>query len=265
MKPNWLGGSGQAEYAPRGLPFEKGADFGLFSSHKANMKHAFSNKISINLLLFGAPGSGKGTQSALLVRHFRLYHISTGELFRKALKEKTPMGLEAQAYMDKGHLVPDSLVIDLLEKALVAWPSQSKAQGGFVLDGFPRTLPQAEALTALLKKIRLELYRVLYLNVPEKVLTERLTGRRVAEKSGLVYHLKFKPPKRENICDQTGEKLIQRKDDTEALVKERLKTYRQQTAPVLEYYKNKQLLLEINGEGLPEQVFSQIQAGLSLR
>ena len=224
------------------------------------------NKHKLNFLLFGPPGSGKGTQSDLLVKHFKLYHISTGELFRKALKEKTPLGLKAQVYMDTGHLVPDSLVIDLLERALVAWLSQDKAkkEKGFVLDGFPRTLPQARALRAILKKIRLGLYKVLYLDVPEKVLTERLTGRRVAEKSGLVYHLKFKPPKKANICDHTGEKLIQRRDDTEALVKERLKTYHQQTAPVMEYYQSKNLLLKLNGDGLPEQVFSQIQANLDI-
>ena len=225
------------------------------------------NKCAFNLLLFGPPGSGKGTQSALLVKHFNLNHISTGDMFRKALKEKTTLGLKAKTYIDQGRLVPDSLVIDMLEVALLNFLNRcsqkpSLKEQGFLLDGFPRTLPQAKALAGLLKKINLKLFKILYLNVPEEDLTKRLTGRRVAEKSGQVYHIIFNPPKKKNTCDKTGEKLIQRKDDTQRVVKQRLKTYYQETAPLIEYYKKQNLLFTIKGRGSPKEVFLEIQSVL---
>ena len=216
----------------------------------------------MNLLLFGAPGSGKGAQSALLKRHYGFHHISTGDLFRKA--KGTPLGLRAQDYMNQGKLVPDSIVIDMIKEELNQTCFARKATG-LILDGFPRTLAQATALDSFLQDLKMPLYKVLYLKVPEKVLIQRLTGRRVAEKSGFVYHIHFHPPKKKDICDKTGERLIQRKDDTKEVVQERLKSYHQQTQPLLEYYLKKNLLLELKGDDSLEKVFSQIQRALGLK
>ncbi|MYE07166.1 MAG: nucleoside monophosphate kinase, partial [Oligoflexia bacterium] len=174
----------------------------------------------MNLLLFGAPGTGKGTQSSYLVSYYKLIHISTGDLFRKALQENTNLGMQARSYMDRGDLVPDSIVIALIEEVLSPCSARIKSFGddgsadksvdmeshkGFILDGFPRTLAQADSLDSLLDKLKLNLDAVLYLNVPESVLVERIVGRRVAEKSGYVYHIKFKPPLKAGICDKSGE------------------------------------------------------------
>ena len=210
----------------------------------------------MNLLLFGSPGTGKGTQSSFLISQYKLHHISTGDLFRKALGEKTPLGLKAQSYMDRGELVPDSIVIALIEEVL------ANIKFGFILDGFPRTLAQAEALDSLLKNITLGLDKVLYLNVPESILIERIVGRRVAEKSGHVYHIRFSPPLKEGICDKSGEKLIHRNDDREEVVKQRLKAYREQTEPLIDYYREKNILFEIDGCGSPEKVFARLQSVL---
>ena len=237
------------------------------------------SKKNMNLLLFGAPGTGKGTQSSYLISHYNLIHISTGDLFRKALREKTELGLQAQSYMDRGDLVPDSIVISLIREVLFplsdriknfdsngsAEPSVDiKSQKGFILDGFPRTLAQAESLDSLLDKLNLSLDAVLYLKVLESVLFERIVGRRVAEKSGYVYHVKFKPPREEGICDKSGETLIHRNDDKEDIVKQRLKAYWKQTMPLIEYYRKKDILFELDGSGSPEEVFSRIKTVVSL-
>ena len=211
--------------------------------------------MNMNLLLFGAPGTGKGTQSTFLISHYQLFHISTGDLFRKALREKTPLGLKAQSYMDRGELVPDSVVMALIEQVLV----DVKSYKGFILDGFPRTLAQAESLDSLLNNMDLSLDKVLYLNVPEEILIERIVGRRVAEKSGHVYHIKFNPPKEAGVCDKSGEKLIHRNDDKEEVVTQRLRAYKEQTAPLIEYYRKKNILFELDGCGSPAEVFSRIQ------
>ena len=212
-----------------------------------------------NLLIFGSPGTGKGTQSALLVSQFGLSHISTGDLFRSAIQNKTALGIKARTYMDQGKLVPDYIVIDLIREVLGVLPDAQ----GFVLDGFPRTVVQAEALDHLLNELKRQLDRVLFLKVDKDVLLERLAGRRVAEKSGHVYHIKFKPPQRPGICDKTGEKLIHRRDDKEEVIRERLAAYFQQTVPIIDFYRKKQILTEINGEGKPEDVFLQIQKALN--
>ena len=224
----------------------------------------------MNLLLFGAPGTGKGTQSSYLTISYKLRHISTGNLFRKALQEKTELGLKAQSYMDQGKLVPDSIVIGLIKEVLTDSSSElsneeeieKKSYQGFILDGFPRTLVQAQSLDALLIDMDLQLDKVLYLKVPEDVLIERIVGRRVAEKSGHVYHIKFNPPKKEGVCDKTGEKLIHRNDDKKEVVKQRLKAYYEQTAPLIKYYYKKNILFELDGCGSPEEVFSRIQKEL---
>ena len=211
----------------------------------------------MNLLLFGAPGTGKGTQSAFLISHYKLHHISTGDLFRKALRENTPLGLKARSYIDQGDLVPDSMVIALIREVISHFSHQ-----GFIFDGFPRTLAQAEALDFLLNDLSVTLDKVLYLNVPESVLVERIVGRRVAEGSGCVYHIEFKPPRKAGVCDESGEKLIHRSDDKDEVVKQRLKAYNEQTAPLIEYYRKKNILFELNGYGTPEEVFSRIQTAL---
>lgn len=224
----------------------------------------------MNLLLFGAPGTGKGTQSAYLTTSYKLRHISTGNLFRKALQEKTELGLKAQSYMDQGKLVPDSIVIGLIKEVLTGLSlnlsndegTEKKSYKGFILDGFPRTLVQAQSLDVLLVDVDLQLDKVLYLKVPEEVLIERIVGRRVAEKSGHVYHIKFNPPEKEGICDKTAEKLIHRNDDKEEVVKQRLKAYHDQTAPLIKYYYHKNILFELDGCGSPEEVFSRIQKEL---
>ena len=213
----------------------------------------------MNLLLFGAPGTGKGTQSLFLVSHYSLSHISTGDLFRKAMSEKTPLGVKAQTYMDKGQLVPDTLVLQLIEQA---W-DKTTTKKGFILDGFPRTLNQAQALDSLLKNTGRSLDKVLYLTVPEETLIKRITGRRTAEKSGKVYHIEFQPPKNPGFCDETGEKLIHRADDKKEVVAERLKAYHEQTAPLIQYYKDKDILSEVEGLGSPTEVFYRIQTLLT--
>ncbi len=212
----------------------------------------------MNLILFGAPGTGKGTQSSYLISHFQLRHISTGNLFRSAVKERSALGLEAASYMDQGKLVPDSVVIGLIKEVLL----KKSSKRDFIFDGFPRTLAQAEALDELLSQMDLKLNRVLHLQVSKSVLLERLVGRRVSEKSGHVYHIQFSPPTIEGICDKTGEKLVHRNDDKEDVVQTRLQAYLDQTAPLISYYKDKNLLTEIDGQGSPEEVSSRIKDSL---
>ena len=209
----------------------------------------------MNILLFGAPGTGKGTQSAFLVSRMNFFHISTGDLFRSALSQKTTLGLKAQSYMDKGQLVPDQMVIEFNQRDNCLLCQMIKV---LYLDGFPRTLVQAEALDDLFLSMNKALDKVLYLNMPMEQLVERLSGRRVAEKSGRVYHVKFKPPKVENVCDESGETLLHRKDDQPEVVQERLNTYVKQTAPLIEYYQKKNILFELEAMGSPEEVFSRI-------
>ena len=219
----------------------------------------------MNLLLFGAPGTGKGTQAELLVSTYRLCLISTGNLLRSAIQQKSALGIKALSYMDKGQLVPDSLVINLIKKKVEVLKSKdTKAtQKGLILDGFPRTLAQAKALDILFKDLKCKLSAVFYLKVPNKILIERITGRRLAKKSGLVYHIKFRPPKNPGFCDKTGEKLIQRSDDSENVAQKRLQTYEQATYPLIDYYRQKNLLHTLNGEGSVTQVFSRIKKVLS--
>ena len=206
------------------------------------------------ILLFGAPGAGKGTQAAFLVSHMEFFHISTGDLFRSALAKKTKLGLKAQSYMDKGQLVPDQIVIDLIKEKLSSLPEKTS----IVLDGFPRTLVQAEALDELFDSANKFISKVFYLAIPDELLVERLSGRRVAEKSGRVYHIKFNPPKVENICDESGEKLVHRKDDQPKVIQKRLKTYIKQTMPLIEYYKKQDIFVPVDATGSPEDIFVRI-------
>jgi adenylate kinase len=204
------------------------------------------------IILIGAPGSGKGTQAKKLKQQLGYAHISTGDLLRAAVKAGNELGQKAKAFMDEGKLVPDRLVIDLLEQAL-ATPEASK---GFLLDGFPRTMPQAQALDA-----SVTIDKVVDLQVPFELIEERVTGRRMAP-SGHVYHIKYQPPKVEGVCDVTGEALYQRSDDTPSKVQQRLAKFDSETRPVIGHYRDKGVVVEVDGVGDPEEIFTRIMAVL---
>jgi len=211
-----------------------------------------------NLLLFGPPGAGKGTQASFLVEKEGLKHISTGDLFRKAMKSETTLGQEAKKYVDQGELVPDSVTIGLVDEEL-----QNLRGQGFVLDGFPRTVAQAEALDNLLKSHHLNLNNVVFLEVPEGHLVDRLTGRRICQGCGAVYHVKTHPPQKDRICDGCEGQLIQREDDREDVIKTRLQAYRDKTQPVKEFYSQQGVLVEVNGTGSEEQVYERVKEVLA--
>ncbi|MBC87527.1 MAG: adenylate kinase [Bdellovibrionaceae bacterium] len=209
----------------------------------------------MNLILFGAPGVGKGTQSALLVEKLDMRHISTGDLFRNAIKNETELGKKAKEFMDAGNLVPDEVTIGLVEEVLKNLNGQS-----FILDGFPRTTAQADALDGLLEKIGAPLDRVISFQVPESELVSRLTGRRVCKGCGAVYHIASKPPQQDGVCDVCGKaEVVQRKDDQEDVIKVRLENYENSTRPVKEFYQNKGQFTEIDGTGSADEVFERVQ------
>lgn len=209
----------------------------------------------MNVILFGPPGAGKGTQAKRLVSDHRIPHLSTGDILREAIRQGTPLGKQARPLMDEGKLVPDDLVIGIVEERLRA----DDAKRGFVLDGFPRTIPQAEALERVLAKTGRKVDAVISLEVPEAELVSRLSGRRSCPKCGAVYHVVSQPPKRAGYCDVDGSGLIQRDDDREDRVKERLRVYERQTAPLKEWYRGKGLLDPVDGVGSPDGIYAQIQ------
>jgi len=194
------------------------------------------------IVMLGPPGAGKGTQAKIIAQKLELVHISTGDLFRENLKNETPLGQLAQQYMNKGELVPDDVTVRMVEERI----SRSDCEGGAVLDGFPRTPEQASALDSLLEKVSSEIKIVPFIKVPDQVLIERLSGRWMSP-SGRVYHEKYNPPKVKWIDDLDGSELYQREDDKPETVKHRIEVYNQQTAPLIEYYRNKGLLVEIDG------------------
>lgn len=206
----------------------------------------------MNLLLIGPPGAGKGSQSERLVSQKSFKHLSTGDLFRGALREKTPLGLKAKDYIDRGALVPDGITIGLVEEALKGFT------GSVIFDGFPRTVPQSEALEQFLKQRNQQLNLVISLEVSDPVILKRLTGRRWAPQSGKIYHIHFNPPKTPGRCDETGEDLVIRDDDRPEVVKSRLKSFRESTYPLLEHYQSQGILRKVNGENSPEEVFQDI-------
>ena len=208
------------------------------------------------LMLLGAPGAGKGTQAIRLIERFKIPQLSTGDLLRQHVREGTVLGVEAKKYMDAGKLGPDDLIIRMMDERL----SKPDCKNGFILDGFPRTLPQAEALGALLKKRNINLDYVFSFEVPEEILITRLTGRRTCPKCNAMYHIKNSPPKVEGVCDKCGGKLIQRSDDNEATIRNRLSVYNQQTKPLKDYYSKLGKLIEI-GDGkvlTPEDTFKEV-------
>lgn len=212
----------------------------------------------MNIILFGPPGAGKGTQSALLVERNKMKHISTGDLFREAVKNQTALGVKAKSYMDAGQLVPDEVVIGMVEEVLQGLKSQS-----FILDGFPRTVPQAEALEKLLERYEMKIGRAVFLEVPRSALLSRLTGRRVCLSCGAVYHVESKPPKADGICDVCGGQVVQRKDDQEEVISTRLEAYDKSTSPLKAYFADKGSLAEVEGTGTTEEVYDRLMAQLA--
>lgn len=207
----------------------------------------------MNIILFGAPGAGKGTQSELLIKRHGMTQISTGDLFRAAIKGQTDLGKKAQEYMDKGQLVPDSIVIGMVEEVL------QKGVKNFILDGFPRTVAQAQALDELLVKMSLSIGKAIFLEVPMSILMDRLTGRRVCKSCGAVYHVVSKPSKTEGKCDLCGGEVIQRNDDKAEVIETRLKTYEEFTSPLKEFYKKSGKFTEVDGNRGTEEVYTEIE------
>ena len=207
-------------------------------------------------MLLGAPGVGKGTQAAEITRRTGLPHISTGDLLRAAIRDGSPLGRKVAAIVERGDLVPDGLVGEVMEERL----ARPDASGGFLLDGFPRTVAQADLLDRILGKRGQVLDQVISIGVPEAVIVDRLAGRRSCGQCGATYHVRYNRPKCDGICDRCGSKLRQRPDDTEAVVAERLRAYREQTAPLVERYRNTGSLVEIDGRGRPDEVFGRIAA-----
>ena len=197
----------------------------------------------MNIMLFGAPGAGKGTQAKFLIERYGIPQISTGDILRGAIKAGTPMGMEAKKYMDEGKLVPDSTIIGVIKDRL----SQADCKKGFILDGFPRTIAQAEALEELMKEMGIKLDKVISLNVPDELIVGRVTGRKVCPACGASFHVEFNPPKVDGKCDYCNGELITRKDDNEATVTKRLAEYHSQTAPLFDFYKSRNLLVDIDG------------------
>jgi adenylate kinase len=212
----------------------------------------------MKLLIMGRPGAGKGTQAVNIREYYNIPHISTGDMFRAAIKNKTALGLEAKSYMDKGALVPDEVTIGIVKARLL----EDDCKKGFLLDGFPRTIAQAEALDAFLKENGIKLDAVLDVNVPAEILVRRMVGRRVCKTCGATYHVEFNPSKVEGVCDNCGSPLIQRADDTEATAKNRLAVYDNQTAPLLDFYKKQNILKTVNGDQPLDKVFDDIKSVL---
>ncbi|ANA79644.1 adenylate kinase [Paenibacillus vortex V453] len=208
----------------------------------------------MNILFMGPPGAGKGTQAENIVNEFGIPHISTGDAFRLAIKQGTPIGIKAKEFMDQGLLVPDDVTIGIVEERL----QQSDCEKGFLLDGFPRTLSQAEALDDILARLNTGLNHVINLKVDREKLLARLTGRRICKNCGSTYHVIFNPPKQEGICDKCGGELYQRSDDNEESVGIRLDEYINKTAPLLTFYENKGLLRQIDGDQEIDAVSAQI-------
>lgn len=208
----------------------------------------------MNIMLFGAPGAGKGTQAKFLIEKYGIPQISTGDILRAAIKEGTPMGMEAKKYMDEGKLVPDSTIIGIIKDRL----SQEDCKKGFILDGFPRTLAQAEALEALMQEMGIKLDKVISLNVPDELIVGRVTGRKVCPVCGASFHVEFNPPKVEGKCDYCGADLITRKDDNAETVTKRLGEYHSQTAPLFDFYQERGVLVDIDGTKSVEAITKEI-------
>jgi adenylate kinase len=213
----------------------------------------------MNLILLGPPGAGKGTQAKILTRKFGIPQISTGDILRVAVKEQTPMGIKAKGYMDAGALVPDEVVVGIVEERL----AKLDCSDGFILDGFPRTLVQADALKKTLASLHKKIEHVISIVVDKEELLGRITGRRTCRLCGKGYNLAFDPPKQNGRCDECGGELFQRDDDSEKTMRNRLDVYEQQTAPLIDYYAHESLLRTISGTGSIEAIQQNILAGIA--
>ena len=208
----------------------------------------------MKLIMLGAPGAGKGSQAKVLSDKYGIPHISTGDIFRANIKEGTELGKKAKEYMDQGLLVPDELVCDLVVDRI----KQDDCKKGFILDGFPRTIPQAKSLDAALEQINEAMDYAVDLEVDDEVIVERMGGRRACLECGATYHVVNMPPAKEGVCDRCGAKLVLRDDDQPETVKKRLSVYHEQTAPLIQYYKEKGILVQFDGNLKPDEVFIQI-------
>lgn len=219
----------------------------------------FEGEQNVNLVLMGLPGAGKGTQAERIVEKYNIPHISTGDMFRAAIKDSTELGLQAKSFMDKGELVPDEVTIGIVRERL----SQDDCSQGFLLDGFPRTVAQAEALEKILSDLDRQLQYVINIDVDKNILMERLTGRRICKSCGATYHLVFNPPAIMDVCDRCGGELYQRADDNEETVQNRLDVNLKQTQPLLDFYEAKGYVRNINGQQDINIVFEDINKLLS--
>lgn len=210
-----------------------------------------SKESELNLVLLGGPGAGKGTQAEKLVNERGINHLATGDILREEVDKETELGQEAKGYMDRGDLVPDELVVDMVKKRL----GQDK---GYLFDGFPRTIDQAEELEAVL-----DLDLVLYIKIDKEEAVRRLSARRVCSNCGKIYNKNFKKPDQEGICDECGEELYQRDDDKPEVIRDRFETFLEETSPLIDYYSGKELLEEVDGEQSPDQVYEEIEGALA--
>jgi adenylate kinase len=215
----------------------------------------------LNLVLLGPPGAGKGTQAERLVQDFGLRYYSTGIILREAVAEESELGKEAKEYMDRGELVPD----ELISRAVSERFDSGEADNGFLLDGFPRTIGQAEVLDEILESRGRKLTSVLLIDAPDDEVVRRLSGRRTCAKEGHVYHLEFDPPKNDGVCDQDGSRLVQRDDDKPETVRKRLSVYHDQTESLIEWYQDKDLLVRFDGTRSPDEVHDRIRATLATK
>ena len=208
----------------------------------------------MKILLIGPPGGGKGTQAKKISSKFNIPQISTGDMLREHVKKMSPLGIKAKEFMDSGELVPDNLILEMMKKKL----SDNECQNGYILDGFPRTLPQAEVLDRILNEINSKLNNVIIIEVNDNAIIDRMSGRRVHKNSGRIYHIKFNPPKNDGLDDITNEPLSIRSDDKKETVKNRLEIYHDITKPLINYYSKKDILSKVNGEDKIDNVFSNI-------
>lgn len=212
----------------------------------------------MNIILMGPPGAGKGTQADNIVNKYGLVQISTGDLFRKALKEQNKFGIIARYFTQFGHLVPDDYTIEMVREHF----KNNTYENGFILDGFPRTIIQARELESIAKEFNFQIDAIINLAIPEEVLIRRLSGRRTCANCASTFHVEFKPPLVEGVCDKCGGELYQREDESEAAVKVRLETYNRQTKPLIDYYTMKGTIININGDQPMEDVFKDIEKSL---